>query len=673
MTVLTVQIGQCGNQLGHAFLDTIYKHVSSAKNEGFRAKLADMYFEEECDYGNNLLPVIQYTDNNKGRKSLVSESNEVMCLNNYIARSILIDMEPKVIEKCLYQTAADERRAPLHSTNVNRTNNKKKQPHAIAGDSEGQHKYVCGMEEYYEPSNNLMKVFSRGEDSQEEVEEEEEEEDGDEAFSREKPQTKGNSKKEYPINTWKYNKRNFIYGLNGSGNNWSYGFNVHAKNICEDFLNLIQKAMESNDSKEGVDNIILFHSLAGGSGSGISSYLSYLLKDEYASVNLINVCVLPYMFGEISVQSLNSVLCLSSLYDSSDGIVLLENDKFELMCKRMSNENINTEEINRHISLFLTYTLGLPLDFANVSRSGGSKYTNAMNSILTDLCSHPSYKFLTTRYLPQVFEENRKFEQNTFSMLLKRMHKMVINGRILDYDGMSGAISGGVSGGISGGGGLYLPAENSNVDPYFVRLSSRDLHKSCAFLKRVHIPLHLRESLSKSYVSVQKNCVLLRRGPKSYSARTQGARLPHESTRGIPPGRMHQGSGPAEGPLGSTHFRHNNIVFGSKMILRGELQENINFDLFKNHVLYNHKSLSPMEVYIDESKDFTYNSLAMVSNCLTPVPTLKKILHSAKMLYATNAYMYQYNSYGVSHDHVHSSLITMDQIISAYEGLSCEV
>ncbi|CAA9991371.1 delta tubulin, putative [Plasmodium knowlesi strain H] len=109
------------------------------------------------------------------------------------------------------------------------------------------------------------------------------------------------------------------------------------------------------------------------------------------------------------------------------------------------------------------------------------------------------------------------------------------------------------------------------------------------------------------------------------------------------------------------------------MILRGELQENINFDLFKHHVLYNHKSLCPMEIYIDESRDFTYNSLAMVSNCLTPVPTLKRILQNAKMLYGTNAYMYQYNSYGVSHDHVHNSLIAMDQVISGYEGLSCEV
>ncbi|CAA9987616.1 delta tubulin, putative [Plasmodium knowlesi strain H] len=660
MTVLTVQIGQCGNQLGHAFLDTIFKHVRSAKNESFREKLSDMYFEEECQYGNNLLPVIQYGENNKGRKSVVSESNEVMCLNNYIARSILIDMEPKVIEKCLYQSAAEERRDPLESRNVNRSKNKKMQPHGSAGDSEGHHKYVCGMEEYYEPSNNLTKVFSRGRDS------EEEEEESMCLPLREKPQTKANSKREYPINTWKYNKRNFIYGLNGSGNNWSYGFNVHAKNICEDFLNLIQKTMESNDSKEGVDNIILFHSLAGGSGSGISSYLSYLLKDEYSSVNLINVCVLPYMFGEISVQSLNSVLCLSSLYDSSDGIVLLENEKFELMCKRMNNENINTEEINKHISLFLTYTLGLPLDFGNVIDSGGSKYTNAMNSILSDLCSHPSYKFLTTRYLPQVFQENMKFEQNTFSMLLKRMHKMVINGRIVDYDGPHG--------GGGGGGGRYVTAENSLVDPYFVRLSSRDLRRSCAFLKSVHIPLHLRESLSKSYVSVQKNSVFLHRGLKSYSVRNQGGHPPpHESTRGAPPSRIHQGSGTAEGPLASTHFRHNNVVFGSKMILRGELQENINFDLFKHHVLYNHKSLCPMEIYIDESRDFTYNSLAMVSNCLTPVPTLKRILQNAKMLYGTNAYMYQYNSYGVSHDHVHNSLIAMDQVISGYEGLSCEV
>ncbi|GAW80403.1 delta tubulin [Plasmodium gonderi] len=727
MTVLSVQIGQCGNQLGRSFLDTIYNHICSSKNESFRSKLTDMYFDEEYQYGNNIFPIIEYEDYSNTRRSIVSESNNVMCLSNYIARCILIDMEPKVIEKCLYGDISEHR--VVDNMNEYRTKKKKEMCDNIE-DAESQQKYVCGMEEYYEPSNNLLKIFKQ--DKSVEVCsntvscDNRKEESCECSLSGQlcghmgigSERTNARRKREYTVNTWKYNNRSFIYGLNGSGNNWSYGFNVHAKNICEHFLNLMNKEMEKNESKENIDNILLFHSLAGGSGSGISSYISYLLKDEYPKVNLFNVCVLPYMFGEISVQSMNSILCLSSLYDVSDGIVLFENDKFELMCKRINNENINTDEINRYISLFLAYTIGLPVDFSNLPCAGGSartsaggsartsaggsasasastsgynKYTNVMNSVLRDLCCHPNYKLLTARYLPQVFEENMKFEQNSFNMLLKRMHKMLISGRVLDYDIPNNRCT------APGVASAYYATENFNVDPYFVRLSSRDLRNSCAFLKQIHIPIYLRESISKSYLISQQNSMLLKKGVKNYSIRGQtknyaptgGGSISTTNTSTVinMSNMKNRGSSPIDVPnrthhhlVGSsdvqitngTHFLHNNVVFSSKMMMRGEIQENINFDLFKSHVLYSNKSLNPIEVYIDDSKEFSYNSLSMISNCLTPIPTLKKILENAKMLYGSNAYMYQYNAYGVSHDQVHTSLMAIEQVISSYESFSSD-
>ncbi|ETW30851.1 hypothetical protein PFFCH_01731 [Plasmodium falciparum FCH/4] len=105
------------------------------------------------------------------------------------------------------------------------------------------------------------------------------------------------------------------------------------------------------------------------------------------------------------------------------------------------------------------------------------------------------------------------------------------------------------------------------------------------------------------------------------------------------------------------------------MIMRGEINENIDLHLFKNHVLYNNKSLNPLEIYIDQNKQFTNNSISMISNCLTPIPTLTHILEKAKLLYSTNAYIYQYNNYGVTHDQIYNSLMYVEQIINSYESI----
>ncbi|SBT76531.1 delta tubulin, putative [Plasmodium ovale] len=671
MGVLSVQIGQCGNQLGFEYFDLMYRHICNSRNEDFKNKLTSMYFNEEYQYGGNVFPVVQY----EGSSSTLgnsggSISTGVNCtsLNNYVARCILIDMEPKVVERCLYGCSTEK---ILRDGRFVRRK-KKKGRHNVGGEhvenGENNQQYVCGLDEYYEQPNNFLKIFKRDtlngstnkqdhfdnynmDDVSPSVCDQSDEEilDYEKGYNREEYMYK--KKKEYMINQWKYSDNNFICGLNGSGNNWSYGFNVHAKNICEHFLNLMNKELEKNETNECIDNIILFHSLAGGSGSGISSYISYILKDEYPKINLFNICILPYMFGEISVQSLNSILCLSSLYDVSDCLVLFENDKFELMCKRINNVNIDTNDINKYISLFLAYTIGLPIDTTQFCDNRMYTYSNIMDSVVSDLCCHPNYKLLSTRYLPQVFKDNMKFEHNSFNMLLKRMHKMVIKGCILDSD-------------VTNGRGSSL-TESSNINNYFARLSQRGINKCSVFRKNMHIPIYLNGTLNNSHVCDEYNSILLKMGAKGYP---HGATHPHGSLRG---NRIRRFANTVERPV-AQHYNHNNVIFSSKMIMRGDVNENIDFGLFKNHVLYNNTSLSPIEVYVDHNKEFTHNTLAMISNCLTPIPTLKKILQNAKMLYSTNAYIYQYNNYGVTHDHIHSSLMALEQIIHSYERLSCE-
>ncbi len=65
---------------------------------------------------------------------------------------------------------------------------------------------------------------------------------------------------------------------------------------------------------------------AGGTGSGLGSYLLNLVNDQYPELLKYNVCVVPHLTGEVILQNYNCVMTISTLYESSDGIFLIEND-----------------------------------------------------------------------------------------------------------------------------------------------------------------------------------------------------------------------------------------------------------------------------------------------------------------------------------------------------------
>ena len=46
-----------------------------------------------------------------------------------------------------------------------------------------------------------------------------------------------------------------LYKYEGSGNNWSYGYNIHGKSIKEDLINIFNKFLDK--SKISIKNIIL--------------------------------------------------------------------------------------------------------------------------------------------------------------------------------------------------------------------------------------------------------------------------------------------------------------------------------------------------------------------------------------------------------------------------------
>ncbi|KAL4300386.1 hypothetical protein AHAS_Ahas17G0195700 [Arachis hypogaea] len=75
----------------------------------------------------------------------------------------------------------------------------------------------------------------------------------------------------------------------GAGNNWASGYH-QGTNVEEDIMDMIDREADGSDSLEG---FVLCHSIAGGTGSGMGSYLLETLNDRYSKKLVQTYSVFP--------------------------------------------------------------------------------------------------------------------------------------------------------------------------------------------------------------------------------------------------------------------------------------------------------------------------------------------------------------------------------------------
>ena len=122
---------------------------------------------------------------------------------------------------------------------------------------------------------------------------------------------------------WRYDGDRTLAFQSGSGNNWARGYHTYGDAVRHDVLDLVAKEAEACDHMGG---FVLMQSMAGGTGAGLGAYVADALRDEYPTSTLMNHCVWPYESGEVIVQAYNTLLTLSSLLDSSDGVAIVQNE-----------------------------------------------------------------------------------------------------------------------------------------------------------------------------------------------------------------------------------------------------------------------------------------------------------------------------------------------------------
>lgn len=76
----------------------------------------------------------------------------------------------------------------------------------------------------------------------------------------------------------------------GAGNNWAKGYE-YAESREEELLDMIDREADGSDSLEG---FTLLHSIAGGTGSGLGSFLLERLNDRFPKKIIQTYSIFPH-------------------------------------------------------------------------------------------------------------------------------------------------------------------------------------------------------------------------------------------------------------------------------------------------------------------------------------------------------------------------------------------
>ncbi|XP_030634479.1 tubulin delta chain [Chanos chanos] len=297
MSVVAVQLGQCGNQIGQQLFSVINSDSNGANRKTYKECSDERFFYE----------------NSKG---------------DLVARSVLFDMEPKVI------------------------------------------------------SQAITKASKSGK--------------------------------------WKYGETAHFCQKQGSGNNWANGFSVHGPRHEEVMTDLVRREVERCDRLAG---ILPMMSVAGGTGSGMGTYVTQCIRDMYPNSFIFNHLTWPYCTGEVIVQNYNSVLTLSHLYQLSDAILVHENDTVHKICAQLMNiKHISISDVNKVIA----HQLGSVLQPAFTEHSLSSYSRDPIGELLCSLVCHPEFKLLSLCNIPQMCSSSLAYSAFKWPGLLKHLRQMLI-------------------------------------------------------------------------------------------------------------------------------------------------------------------------------------------------------------------------------------------------------
>jgi len=117
---------------------------------------------------------------------------------------------------------------------------------------------------------------------------------------------------------------NMVFGNNGAGNNWAKGHYTEGAELVEQVLQNVRQEIETCDAPQGFQ---LFHSLGGGTGSGMGTLLLLKIRDAYPDRITCTYSIYPSpKVSDTVVEPYNAVLSSHQLLENSDETFVIDNE-----------------------------------------------------------------------------------------------------------------------------------------------------------------------------------------------------------------------------------------------------------------------------------------------------------------------------------------------------------
>lgn len=131
-----------------------------------------------------------------------------------------------------------------------------------------------------------------------------------------------------------FNSKQLITDVSGAGNNWAVGYYEYGYQYKEKIANVIRKAAEECDC---LQCFFCIHSMGGGTGSGVGTFVLRLLEDEYPNIYRFVTAVYPSNDDDVITSPYNSLLAMHQLTHSAECVIPIENQSLLNIISRVNS------------------------------------------------------------------------------------------------------------------------------------------------------------------------------------------------------------------------------------------------------------------------------------------------------------------------------------------------
>jgi len=206
-----------------------------------------------------------------------------------------------------------------------------------------------------------------------------------------------------------FNPAQMLTGVEDAANNYARGHYTVGRNMIDKTLDRVRKVAEQCETLQG---FLVFHSVAGGTGSGFTSLLLERLLADYGKKKpKLDFCVYPSPKVSTSVvEPYNSVLSTHYLLEYTDVAFMFDNEAIYDICK--TNLKIKRPKYSNLNSLIAQVISSLTASL----RFNGTLNVD-ITEFQTNLVPYPRIHFMLCSYAPILSQEMAYSEKSTVKQI----------------------------------------------------------------------------------------------------------------------------------------------------------------------------------------------------------------------------------------------------------------